>query len=325
MYNLGIDLGGTNIAAGIVDENYKIVAKDSIPTGAARDGKEIIADMAKLIYRLLDKTNLTVGDIAHAGIATPGTANRITGTVEYANNLPFLNFPITDILRSLIPLKSVYIENDANAAAYGEAIAGAARGAKNSVMITLGTGVGGGIIIDGTIYSGFNFAAGELGHIVIEYKGKPCSCGRSGCWESYSSATALIRMTREKIEECKNSGRETIMLKLCGGNTDKVTGRTAFDAMRQGDAAGAQVVDSYISYLACGLTNIINIFQPEILCIGGGICNEREYLTGPLLPLIADEQYTHVQPVKTQIKIAELGNDAGIIGASALYKQHEQH
>ncbi|NLK38650.1 MAG: ROK family protein [Clostridiales bacterium] len=324
MYNLGIDLGGTNIAAGIVDDHYKILFKGSVPTGADRAPEDIIASMAQLIQDLLNKAGLTADDISHTGIATPGTANPATGTVEYANNLPFINFPIAKILQSFVPLKNIYIENDANAAAYGEAIAGAAKGSKNSVMITLGTGVGGGIIVNNSIFSGFNHAAGELGHIVIEYDGYPCSCTRKGCWESYSSATALIRMTREKIEECEKNGRKTIMSKLVKENNGRITGRTSFDALRQGDKAAAEVVEKYTGYLACGLTNIINIFQPEVLCIGGGISNEREHLIEPLIPIINKEQYTRLQPIKTQIKIAKLGNDAGIIGASSLYQQYER-
>lgn len=178
MYYLGIDLGGTNIAAGIVDENYQILIKDSVPTKAEREGREVIRDMAALCQSLLDRQGLTLDQIEYAGIATPGTANSDTGVVEFANNLHFVNFPIADILKEYLGVKTVYIENDANAAALGEAVAGAAQGTRHSVFITLGTGVGGGIIIDGKVYSGFNHAGAELGHIVISYDGVPCSCGR---------------------------------------------------------------------------------------------------------------------------------------------------
>ncbi len=322
MYNLGIDLGGTNIAAGIVDQNNKIIAKDRTPTGAERAGEAIISDMARLISSLLSKANLKTSDISSVGIASPGIANKKTGNIEYANNLPFLNFPISDMLKSHIPFKNVLIENDANAAAYGEYVAGASRGSDSSVMITLGTGVGGGIIIDGKVYSGFNFAAGELGHIVIEYDGVPCTCGRRGCWESYSSATALVRMTKEKINKCERDARFTIMSPNPDDTQSRITARTAFDAMRKGDSAAAEVVEMYINYLACGLANIINIFQPKILCIGGGICNEGEHLMNPLLPIVEQEQYSSTATAKTLIKIAELGNDAGIIGAASLYRQY---
>lgn len=312
---IGIDLGGTNIAAGIVDKNYKIVRKISVPTLPNRDPKEIIKDMADLCDKLIKDEGLTFDDIEYAGIATPGTANYKTGVVEYANNLPFKQFPIADILMSFIPLKKVLIENDANAAAKAEAIAGVARGTSNSVMITLGTGVGGGIIIDNKVYSGFNCAGGELGHMVIVYNGRQCSCGRKGCWEAYSSATALIKMTKEKMEENK----DTLMWAMCDNSLNNVGGKTSFAAMKKGDKAGAEVVDMYIEYLACGLINIINIFQPEVLSIGGGICNEGDYLMKPLMKIVMGGGYGGVTGIKaTQVKIAELGNDAGIIGASVL-------
>ena len=197
MYTIGIDLGGTNIAAGIVNDNYEIIQKDSVPTGADRPGEEIVKDMAALCKKIIADAGLTEADIEYIGIATPGTADSDTGVVVYANNLKLLDFPIADLLKKYIGIERVLIENDANAAAKGEAIAGAAKGYANSVMITLGTGVGGGIIIDNKVYSGFNHAGAELGHIVIEYDGVQCSCGRKGCWEAYSSATALIRLSRE--------------------------------------------------------------------------------------------------------------------------------
>ena len=316
MYYLGIDLGGTNIAAGIMDSDYKLIQKGSVPTKAARDADAIVDDMASLCHTLLHETGLTVDDIAYAGIATPGTANRDTGTVEYANNLPFLHYPIAAKLKERIPFRAVYIENDANAAAKGEAAAGAAKGSSCSVMVTLGTGVGGGIVIDGKVYSGFNFAGAELGHMVIEHGGRRCSCGRLGCWEAYSSATGLINMTREKMLTVPKEG--SVMWELCGGDIEKVSGKTAFAAARKGDKDAQAVVDEYVSYLACGVINILNIFQPEILTIGGGISNEKDNLLNPLLAIVNGEQYARNSDQQTAIKIAQLGNDAGIIGAAAL-------
>ena len=314
MYKIGIDLGGTNIAAGIVDENYKIVVKGSVPTNADRDAELIIKDMGALCSDLVKQAGLSMSDIEYAGIATPGTANRAEGIVEYANNLPFRRFPIAETLKKYFDVKTVHIENDANAAAKGEAVAGIAKGCNHAVMITLGTGVGGGIIIDKKVYSGFNFAGAELGHIVIEYNGRPCTCGRKGCWEAYSSATGLINMTKDKLAECS----DTLMHKLVAENNGEVSGKTAFQAARQGDKAGAEVVEEYIEYLACGMATIINIFQPEILCVGGGVCNEGDYLMKPLIEKVEKEQYSRDNMAKTQIKIASLGNDAGIIGAAAL-------
>lgn len=317
MYYIGVDLGGTNIAIGIVDESKKIILKGSVPTNSAREGELIIKDMAGLAERLLKEAKISLDEVAYVGIASPGSTNIDTGMIEYANNLPFRNFPIAEIFKKYLPVKKVLIENDANAAALGEATAGAAKGSRNAVMITLGTGVGGGIVIDGKIYSGFNHAAGELGHIVIEHNGRPCSCGRKGCWEAYSSATALSAMTKEKILECIEKNIPSLMVDEYKAN-GKVSARTAFSAMKQGDAMGAWVVDTYIDYLACGIANVINIFQPEILCIGGGVCNERDHLLVPLMEKVSGERYSRDGMKQTKVVIAELGNDAGIIGAAAL-------
>lgn len=316
MYYIGVDLGGTNIAIGIVDENGKILKKASVPTRAEREADEIIRDMADLAKKLCDECGISVSDVEYAGVATPGTADSATGVVVYANNLPFLRYPLAEKLKEFLGVKKVLIENDANAAAKGEVACGASKGHKNSVMITLGTGLGGGIVIDNKIYSGFNFSGAELGHTVLEFNGKPCSCGRRGCWEAYSSATGLIKMTREKMLECSDS----IMWEMCEGKIENAGGRTAFDAMRKGDKAGSEVVDMYIAYLGAGIVNMINIFQPEVLVIGGGVCNEKEYLTKPLQAIIDREQYSRNNPeeLKTKIRIAELGNDAGIIGAAML-------
>ena len=319
MYYLGIDLGGTNIAAGIVNENYEIIKKKSTPTLANRDGKLIIKDMAELCRNLIAECGLTLDDIAYAGIATPGTANSETGVVEYANNLPFKNFPIADLLKEYLGVKEVYIENDANAAAKAEAIAGAAKGAKYSVMITLGTGLGGGIVLDGKVYSGFNHAGAELGHIVIEKDGKQCTCGRRGCWETYSSATGLANMTREHLIKARQEGRKTIIEDMIGGNLDNCNARVSFAAMKQGDEVGKEIVDEYISYLASGIATIINIFQPNVLSIGGGVCGEKDYLLKPLEKEVFGQTYTKTgTSPQTEIKIAELGNDAGIVGAAVL-------
>ena len=316
MYCIGIDLGGTNIAAGIVDENYKIIRKGKADTLPSRPPREIVADMGSLCLKLLDEEGLDVSRISHVGIAAPGSVDPATGIIEYANNLPFLKFPVTDTLRGFLPVENIYLENDANAAALGEAVAGAAKGASISVMITLGTGVGGGIIINGKVFSGFNYAGAEIGHMVIEYGGRKCTCGRKGCFEAYSSATALASITREKLDET----HDTLMWEMVQENIGKVSARTAFAAMKQGDKAGKEVVDKYISYLACGITNIINIFQPDVLSIGGGVCNEGDWLLKPLVEIVDRDQYTRLMPVKTKVTVAQLGNDAGIIGAAALGK-----
>ncbi len=317
MYRIGIDLGGTNIAAGIVNEKFEIVAKDSIPTVVTEGDEKVAVDIANLCKKIVSDNGFKMQDIESIGIATPGTANSTDGVVEYANNLPFFKFPIASIVAKYTGIENVHIENDANAAAWGEAIAGAAKGAANSVMVTLGTGVGGGIVINNQVYSGFNFAGAELGHMVIEFNGRKCSCGRRGCWEAYSSATALIAMTSEKIEECKKCGRETIMTAMVA-EKGRVTGRTAFDAMRKGDAAAKEVVDVYVEYLACGLSNVINVFQPEVLSIGGGVSGEGQALLDLVKPYVKKETYANDAIKPTTINIAKLGNDAGIVGAATL-------
>ena len=314
MYTIGIDLGGTNIAVGLVDESYKIVRKRSVETKAFREADEIVEDMAAVCKKLCDDEGISIDEIESVGIATPGTANRDTGVVKYANNLPFRNYPIAEKLKEFFPVKKVIIANDADAAAYGEVVAGAGKGHKDFIMITLGTGVGGGIVADGKLYSGFNFAGGELGHMVIVHNGFQCSCGRKGCWEAYSSATAIIRMTKEKMEQCKDSA----MWEYCDGKLENVNGRTAFDCMRKGDAAAKDVVDNYISYLATGTANIINIFQPSVIAFGGGIANEKDSLIVPLTKLVQGDTYGTDAGERTEIKSAVLGNDAGIIGAAAL-------
>lgn len=318
MYCIGIDLGGTNIAAGIVDEKFNIVAKLSVPTNASRPASEITADIASLCKNICLKNGIDFDDIDAIGIASPGSVNNKTGVVEYASNLPFKAYPIAKELKKLTGKENIFVENDANAAAWGEAVAGAAKGSSHSVMITLGTGVGGGIVIDGRVESGFNGAGGELGHIVIEKGGRQCTCGRKGCWEAYSSATALIKMTSEKIDECKRTGRKTVLTEYLDEN-GRVCGKTPFDAAKAGDEAANEVIDMYYDYLACGIVNIINIFQPEIISIGGGISNQGDNLINALLPRVRKEQYGGETGLPlTELRTAALKNDAGIIGAAVL-------
>ena len=315
MYYLGVDLGGTNIAVGLVDENFKIVLKDKVPTGASRPVSDIMDDMAALCKSIVERAGVSFDEVESAGIAAPGSIDPKTGYVRYANNIKMTNYPIADELKSRLPVKKVFLENDANAAALAEAKAGAGKGCSDLVMITLGTGVGGGIVIDGKLYSGFNYSGAELGHTVIEVGGRPCTCGRNGCFEAYSSATGLINMTKEKMVNEIGS----LMWKLANDNLENVNGRTAFDAAKKGDTAAKEVVDMYIKYLACGLTNMVNIFQPQVLCIGGGVCGEGDYLLKPLIKTIRRWEYGGATQTNfSQIKIAELGNDAGIIGAAVL-------
>ena len=319
-YYIGIDLGGTNIVAGLVDENYQILKKVSRKTNRPRPAEESAADMAACALDAIKEAGLTKDQVEWIGIGTPGIANAATGIIEYSNNLGFKDTPMVKYITEFIGRDDtpVFIENDANAAAYGEYVAGAAKGSKNAVCITLGTGVGGGIIIDGKIYAGSNFAGAEIGHTVIEVDGAQCSCGRKGCFEAYSSATGLIRMSKEAMEQFPDS----IMNKMAE-EKGKVTARTSFDAMKAGDKPAKDVVDKYIKYLAAGITNTINIFQPDVLCIGGGVCNEGDPLLLPVKELVKKEVYTRNSPKNCEIVIAKLGNDAGIIGAAFLGRANQ--
>lgn len=316
MYTIGIDLGGTNIVASVVDDDYNIIGTSKTPTNSPRSADEIFDDIADICEEAVKAAGLTMEDIDSVGMGTPGTVNQ-DGIIEFANNLAFNNVPARTMLAKRInkPEEKVFIENDANCAALGEAYAGCGNGAKDFVAVTLGTGVGSGVIIGGKIVNGVNYAGGECGHMVIVVDGEQCSCGRKGCWEAYASATALIRQTKKAMEEYPDS----LMHKLAK-EEGKVSGRTAFDAMRLGDIAGIKVVDDYIKYVACGLINIVNALQPEIICIGGGICNEGETLMKPLRRFVQSERYSIHSKIQTKIVKAELGNDAGVIGAALLGK-----
>lgn len=313
MYQIGVDLGGTNIAIGLVDDDKKMMIKDSVPTALPRSAQEIVEDIVALIKNLVQRSGLSLAEARWVGLGAPGTANAETGIIEYASNLKFENVPIKEMLEKALG-RPVYIENDANAAAYGEYMAGAAQGGDSAIVITLGTGVGGGAIIDGHIYHGCNFAGGEFGHTVIRVGGRPCSCGRRGCWETYSSATGLIKSTIEAMEADKNSA----MWQIVKGDLSKVNGKTAFDGKRAGDATAIQVVDDYLRDLGQGLVNVINIFQPDVLCIGGGICKEGDGIIKPLEEIIRAERYSRFAKKQTALRAASLGNDAGIIGAAMI-------
>lgn len=311
MYRIGVDLGGTNIAVGVVDENYKIIGRGKMKTNAPRPAEEIFDDINTAINMAVADAGLTMDDISAVGVGTPGSVNKEEGLIEFSNNLNFNNVPAKKLLEDRTGKPCVF-ENDANAAALGEAYAGAGNGVKNLVAVTLGTGVGSGIIVGGKVLGGTNDAAGEMGHTTIIVDGEQCNCGRKGCWERYASATALISQTKAKMLECPDSK----MWEIAGGMIENVSGRTAFNAMYEGDEAGKQVVEQYIKYVAIGVTNIVNIFQPDVICIGGGISNEGDNLLNPIRELVAGERYTKYAMKQTKICKAVLGNDAGIIGAA---------
>lgn len=308
---IGIDLGGTNIAIGLVNENGDIIAKGSTPTLTERPYTEVIKDMADLCAKVVADAGHTMDDVKGIGIGSPGTVDTKNGVIVYANNLGWDEVPLAKELQKYYNIP-VQVENDANAAAYG-AYVKEGNNAESFVMITLGTGVGGGVILDNKILRGFNGSGGELGHTTLVHDGIKCTCGRLGCWERYASVTALINQTKDAIEKHP----ESLMKEL---SSDHVSGRTAFDAAKQGDKVAQEVVDTYINYVADGIANIINIFQPEILVIGGGISKEGDYLLNPIKKYAAENTYCK-KVALTEIKIAQHQNDAGIIGAALASKR----
>ena len=310
-YYIGIDLGGTFIKGGIVNENGEILVCDKTPTEVEKGDKGVAANIARLATELLARQGIELNEVEGLGIGSPGMIDSNEGNVVYANNLGWENFKICDELSRLLGGIKVKIGNDANVAALGEVKFGAARNYNSAVMITLGTGVGGGIVIDGKLVEGNMGAGAELGHIVIVEGGEPCSCGRKGCFEAYSSATALIRDTRRAMEAHPDSKMWEV------GSLDAVNGKTVFDYAPV-DAYAKSVLESYIEHLACGLVNYANIFRPEVILLGGGVCAQGDNLIVPLQKLVDKEIYAGDKGPRVPILIAELENSAGLLGAAAL-------
>lgn len=315
-YRIGIDLGGTNIAAGLVDEEYRIVSKHSVPTKRQASESEIINEIGAMLENLLKLNGTSMKEVISIGIGVPGNANKETKEIEYANNLSFGKTAFAADLSKKLK-REILFDNDANAAAWGEYLAGVGKGKaiQSLAAITIGTGIGGGLILNGEIYQGTNYAAAEFGHMVIEGNGIACNCGRRGCLEAYSSATALIKQTRKAMQKQTDS----ILWELCKYDLEKVEGKTLFEALEKKDALADAIFLEYIKYLGIGVVNIINLFQPDILCIGGGISNVGDRLLNPLIRIAKEQTYTRESKRQTQICIGALKNDAGIIGAAFLY------
>lgn len=316
MYLIGIDVGGMSIKGGIVDsETGKILVQHAIPTTAQYTKEYSISeDITKVIEFILQAGGMKIEDIVGIGIGQPGSIDSERGIVRYSNNIALENVPVVDELHKKYNLP-IYINNDANCAALGEYVFGAGRGYKDIVFITLGTGVGSGIIIDGKLFEGRSSAGAEAGHMVIRFNGNQCNCGRRGCWETYASATALIKQTAAamELEENKNS-----LMHEVAKEEGKVSGKTAFVAAKKGDVGGQKVVDQYIQYIGEGLVNMANIFRPDAILIGGGISKEKDYLTKPLQEMMDKYTYGGSHGPRVVVKTASLQNDAGILGAAAL-------
>lgn len=311
-YTIGIDLGGTTMTAGLVDENYEIVGKITWATRLPRPAKELEEALAKLCRTVAKENNVPFDQVSYVGIGTPGSVNFTTGFVGYNTNFNYYDWNLGPDMEKLLGCK-VYVENDANAAAFGEYIAGGAKGYRDAVIITLGTGIGSGIILNGKILRGFNFAAGEMGHTVIVMGGRQCNCGRKGCWERYASARALSDDTREAMKDAPDS----IMWKIAG-DLDHVNAKTAFDAAEQGDEIAKQVLQKWMNYVGCGVANVVNTFEPEVVCIGGGVSNQGEVLLGPVRAYVEKETHNITTGKCPEIRACVLRNDAGVIGAAAL-------
>ena len=309
---IGIDLGGTYIKYGLVGEGGEIIEKGKVPTPAGCRYAETVEVIASAV-RGLAKHGASVCGL---GIGAPGVVDGEKGIVRLSGNIGWENKPFArDLSESLgIP---VTLTNDANAAAFGEYVCGAGSDYKSVVLITLGTGVGSGIVLNGKLFEGNEGAGAELGHEVIRFGGEKCACGRRGCFEAYASATALIRQTKRVMEKDKQS----MLWQLCGGDIESVNGKTAFDGAKKGDKTAKRVVNNYLRYLSEGLANIANTFRPEAILIGGGISAQGENLTVPLQKRVDKLMLGHGGYAPVKIKAASLGNDAGLVGAAMLAKE----
>lgn len=311
-YTIGIDLGGTTMTAGLVNESYEIVGKITWATRLPRPAGDLEKALADLCRAVAKENNVSFDEVSYVGIGTPGIVNFMTGFVGYNTNFNYYDWNLGPDMEKLLGCK-VYVENDANAAAFGEYIAGGAKGYRDAVIVTLGTGIGSGIILGGKILRGFNFAAGEIGHTVIVKDGRACNCGRHGCWERYASARALSEDTREAMKNAPDS-----MMWKIAGDLEHVNAKTAFDAMAAGDALAKQVVDTWLEYVGCGVANVVNSFQPEVVCIGGGVSNQGETLLAPVRAYVEKETHNITTGRVPEIRACVLRNDAGVIGAAAL-------
>ncbi len=313
---IGVDLGGTNIAAGVVDDNNQIIGRASVKTNCPRPEGEIADSVAAVSRMAAEDAGIPYDEIKAIGIGTPGAVNN-EGVVEFSSNLGFNDTPLLKLVEDRTG-KKVYVENDANCAALGEQVAGSGNGVSNFVAVTLGTGIGGGVILGNKLLTGVNGAAGEIGHMVIEHDGLACPCGRIGCFEQYASATALVRQAKDALT--RDREHMSKMWDLIDDNIDNVSGKTVFDAAHMDDEIALKVIDRFVEFLSCGIANLINIFQPDILCVGGGISAQGEYIIKPLVEKVEKKRYTKHSKAQTKICAATLGNDAGIIGAAILCK-----
>lgn len=310
MFSIGVDIGGMSIKVGLVDQYGCIVNSCREKTAPTAD--ECINNLVNQINFLLDSKNIKSSDLKGIGVGCPGAVSPDKGIVDFLPNLGWVNVPLVKKMNEHFSVP-VVIANDASVAALAEVKYGVAKDFSNCVMFTLGTGVGGGVIIDKKIYDGGFGRGGELGHITLDINGEPCTCGRRGCVETFVSATALIKQTKKAMEDHKDS----LMWQYSGG-IDGVDGKTAFECAKQGDVTAQKVVDNYVMYLSESIMSFLNVFRPEAFILGGGISLQGKYLTDKITNYCEKYAYGYISAPKTKILCASLGNDAGIIGASAL-------
>ena len=312
MVYIGIDIGGTGIQMGVVDEEGKILEKGAIVTNTKLPVEEQIAQMAACAKETLERSGYTMDDLKAVGAGVPGIVDPHTKMIPFCTNLGWHEVPFETIFRKYLD-KPVYINNDATVAGLAESVAGKTKGTSSSVFVTLGTGVGGGIVINGKVWSGFHGVGSEIGHMIMKLDGEPCTCGNHGCLERYCSATAIIRMAREAVQDHP----ESEIMTLCGGDPQKINAKIVFDAARDHDPVGEEVFNTYISYLAQALATIIHFLDPEVIVLGGGVSKAGDFLLKPLREAVPKYLLYKTMPY-SRIEIADLGPDAGIIGAAML-------
>lgn len=312
MIAIGIDIGGTSIKGAAVDSNGRVYEKFTMPFIKGEPGEVTIRKLAEIVKEYIYAQSLEK-KIVGIGIGSPGTLDIKNGIVDYANNLGWNELHVADIMHEILPYP-IRLTNDANAASLGEAKFGAGKAYETIIMLTLGTGVGGGIIINGKLFEGNEGKGGELGHTVIVADGEPCTCGRNGCLEAYASATALIRETKKAMKLNKRS----LMWKICP-DIDMVGGKVSFEAAKNGDEAAIKVIDNYVKYLGEGILNFCNIFRPNVIVLSGGVANAGPFLFDKLNEYIKERNYGYKSTPEVKVVPAELGYDSGKIGAAALF------
>ncbi len=311
-YYIGIELGVKNIVAGLLDKYGKMVRRETVPTNKDRAFEDIIQDMCSLITKIIDDEDIELKNVKYIGVGCPGIIDNLNGVVLKNYSLNFSNAPIRDEIRKHINLP-VYIENDANCVAIAEYLLGASYGTSSSLTIKVGVGIGGGIVINGSIFNGFNFGGTEFGHMIIDYNGRECTCGRKGCWEQYVSASALINQTKQLVIDNPDS----ILANIVKGNLSQITELTVFEAAKEGDVLAKRLCAEYIDYFAEGLANIVNILMPEVLVIAGPISKLGNSLVNPLVEILGERIYCKEVHVP-EFKMAEMGTAGIVVGAAML-------